>query len=634
MPKQLKVRHIDPSRTGLLRRQFLAKMNERFVWLKNQLFKLIIDDDAFGLAHSKPLVFQAAQGQYAFGSDASKVEAFHKWLQTQIDTGILVVEGAGVPGQPWTYEYVDSAYRKGVLRAYTDANKKSLAKSPDWYAGSRQQFLMTAFGKPMKMSKVELLALRAFDELKGVTATMSQQISRQLSMGLLYGWGPLKIAREMQKVIGSLSRTRARMIARTEIIHAHAEGQLDGFDLLGIEKLGIMAEWSTAGDDLVCRRCGAMEGRLFTIDEARGLIPLHPNSFAKDTDIYTKNGWVNVAELTKGKKCLSLNPNNFDLEYVPIIATIKHHQKKMIHFSSHNFDLLVTPEHEMFAKRRERPWTNKRDWEFIQAKDVINETAFYRSSEWIGAQWNTVIIKRQHIDARLFCEFMGWWLSEGCFNKRRIVINQDKKVNPDKYQRILEVAQALTKKGKVWTGQEKIYFENEGLRDYLSQFGKSYQKYIPNKVKELAPEFLRIFLDAYAAGDGCIKKGYTCMGGTFRDSIVYSTSSKRMADDIGELLIKVGRRPSYSSQKTKGKSLNFKNGTYTMNHDMWIVSECYAQTSRVNSRTGIKKKEVLYNDMVHCVELKKFHTLLCRRNGKVTWAGNCRCAWIPSEEQY
>lgn len=287
--KNLKIRNVDPTRTGLLRRRFLSDMNRRFVWLMREIRKLLVGDDAFGLVQKPPvllqsnsgkydpLVIHASPGQYAFTTNPRKLEAFHKWLKEQVDAGILKVSGKGKPGQPWTYEYIEAAYRQGVLRAYMDTNKEALSQSPLWYAGGRAQFLATAFGLPTTVSKVELLGLRAFDQLIGITATMSQQLSTHLAIGLASGWSPLKIAREMQKSIGSLSKTRLRTIARTEIINAHAEGQLDSFTLLGIKKLGIMVEWSTAGDELVCPKCAPMEGKTFTIEEARGRIPLHPN---------------------------------------------------------------------------------------------------------------------------------------------------------------------------------------------------------------------------------------------------------------------------------------------------------------------------------------------------------------------
>jgi len=272
-----KVKRIDPSRTAMLRRGFLAEMNRRFVKLYREIKILIVEEDAFGLKERTPLVILAAPNRFAFATKPQKLRAFHTWLQDQINQVVFVVSGRGVPGQPWTYQYIEPAFKKGVTRAYSDVSKESLASSPEWYKGSQEQFLRTTFSQPVVMEKVELLSLRAFEQLKGVTALMSQQMSRILSTGLISGHNPLKIAREMQKSISGLSRVRARMIARTEIIHAHAEGQLASFRMLGVEELGIMAEWSTAGDDRVCPDCGALEGEVFTIDEAEGLIPLHPN---------------------------------------------------------------------------------------------------------------------------------------------------------------------------------------------------------------------------------------------------------------------------------------------------------------------------------------------------------------------
>jgi SPP1 gp7 family putative phage head morphogenesis protein len=86
-----------------------------------------------------------------------------------------------------------------------------------------------------------------------------------------------EIAAEMLDKIDNLTETRALTLARTEVIHAHAEGQLDQFTDLGVEEVGVEAEFSTAGDDLVCPECEALEGQSFPVEEAHGIIPVHPN---------------------------------------------------------------------------------------------------------------------------------------------------------------------------------------------------------------------------------------------------------------------------------------------------------------------------------------------------------------------
>jgi SPP1 gp7 family putative phage head morphogenesis protein len=96
-----------------------------------------------------------------------------------------------------------------------------------------------------------------------------------LADGLAQGDHPKKIARALTATVEGISRKRAIVLARTEVIHAHAEGQLDGFEELGIDELGMLAEWSIA-DDGACPLCRPRAGQVYTVAEARGLIPLHP----------------------------------------------------------------------------------------------------------------------------------------------------------------------------------------------------------------------------------------------------------------------------------------------------------------------------------------------------------------------
>jgi hypothetical protein len=81
-----------------------------------------------------------------------------------------------------------------------DTNKEVLAASPEWYMGSRAQFISTTLNQPAYMAMVQLLGTRSFEQLRGITATMSQQMNRIMAMGIAHGWGPLRIAREMKKV--------------------------------------------------------------------------------------------------------------------------------------------------------------------------------------------------------------------------------------------------------------------------------------------------------------------------------------------------------------------------------------------------------------------------------------------------
>ncbi|GAH67534.1 unnamed protein product, partial [marine sediment metagenome] len=177
MPNQLKR---DPTRTTLLRRKCIADMTRRFKKVSRAIQKLIVEDDALGLVTSQPMVFSQERQAWRFRSDANKIKAYRVWLQQQIDAEILTPV-RGISGKPWLAPYIESSYKKGALRAYTDTHAEALAEDVTFYEGGKAEFLRQSFGAPEALSKIELLYTRAFDELKGVTDAMGQQMSRTLA---------------------------------------------------------------------------------------------------------------------------------------------------------------------------------------------------------------------------------------------------------------------------------------------------------------------------------------------------------------------------------------------------------------------------------------------------------------------
>lgn len=220
---------------------------------------------------------------------------------------------------------------------------------------------------------------------------------------------------------------------------------------------------------------------------------------------------------------------------------------------------------------------------------------------------------------------MGWYLSEGSVSGRnRVIVAQSKKIHPQNYEQIREILNQLPGIEGLYLTGNGIEIRNEKLNNWLSQFGHCNEKYVPQEVKELPPDKIKVFLNAYANGDGHIRESKSFKGGNFREEIIHTTSSKRMADDLGELILKIGKRPSYCLLKNKGKEVQHRNGKYIGNYDIWMIRECYAQISQICA-TGIKKEIIDYNDITYCVQLPKNHTVWVRRNGKTTWSGNCKC---------
>lgn len=265
---------LDPSKTTGLRRSFSAEMEKRFNLLRRALFFWLVHQDGLELKPRTTPFREAIVTNYAFTTDEARSAAFIKWFSSQVEASILSVNSTGAK---WTEKYVGAAYKKGIVRTYNSIHRKELLKGGDWYEGGKSQFLKSSFGESEMASKIKLLATRNFEQLKDVTSTMSSQLNMILGDGMANGRGPREIARDMAKRIDGMSKKRALTIARTEIIYAHAEGQLDSMANLGISKVQAVVEFDTAGDDRVCERCASLQGKTFTLKEAHGIIPVHPN---------------------------------------------------------------------------------------------------------------------------------------------------------------------------------------------------------------------------------------------------------------------------------------------------------------------------------------------------------------------
>ncbi len=270
----------DPSRTTLLRRAFERDLKKRARDLGQTVKEALVALDVLGQNKTSTFTFNASLGvnldmqAWRFLTDAQKLTAFRRWFAEQVRKGFLTVDAKG---RPWTAKYVESAYKKGMLRSWTDAHKADLLDKADFYRGTKEQFIRSAFDAPERVSKMELLFTRSYDDLVGFTSEMAKGTSRALADGMAKGRNPRDIARQMSQDIEGLTYRRALTIARTEVIHAHAEGQLDSFEDLGIEEVGVDVEWRTAEDDRVCPLCQELLGVVMTVDDARGLLPRHPN---------------------------------------------------------------------------------------------------------------------------------------------------------------------------------------------------------------------------------------------------------------------------------------------------------------------------------------------------------------------
>jgi len=285
----------DPTHTTALRQAFVRAMKKRFYELKKVIVTAVITQNCFGLdrivTHQ---MIPPGNRVFEFMRDPAKIDAFMRWLQMQVDKGLLSVASYQQLGQAideaWINLYILDSYKRGVQRARYELGKAGFPNITTIEAAGGIDAVM---GLPFHMDRVALIYTRAYSQLKGITAAMDAQISQILAQGMIDGDGPALLARKIVAAIDgtgmgrlgmtdSLGRfipaeTRAIMLARTEIIRAFHLATIQEYRNWGLEEVFVMAEWMTAGDERVCEKCDSLQGKIFTLDEIEPMIPKHPN---------------------------------------------------------------------------------------------------------------------------------------------------------------------------------------------------------------------------------------------------------------------------------------------------------------------------------------------------------------------
>lgn len=383
-------------------------------------------------------------------------------------------------------------------------------------------------------------------------------------------------------------------------------------------------------------RCFPWQGRVYSLDgtsgttsDGRKYVPLEVatnavfkghrngllgyNCFDRETRVLTDKGWKYFRDLDGTEKFYTLNIDNRQTEWQEAIRHYKHYYDgEMIQLKSFISDIVVTPNHEMVY------FTDK--LKILRKKYAIDMSKWdyqYCGQEWYSSEPTKIRVGNEEINSRLYCKLLGYWLADGSIqDKTSIKIAQQN--NEEMYNELLELP------FKVWRDENKIVIRNKDLRDKFEKYGKCNEKYVDEDVKNLSIEDLQEFLWAYLKTDGYIAKNKKANGKISEHKQLFTTSEK-MCADLCEIALKCGYRPSIYKINNKEKVVKFKNGSYRLNFDLFVIN------LNVHNSFRAKKSFIKYCDYVYCVEVPN-HTLLVERNGKIQWCGNCRHKLVPYEK--
>ena len=519
-----------------------------------------------------------------------------------------------------------------------------------------------------EIEEYEMACNRTYGSLKGLGDKMKKDISSYISDS------ELRMRMEQERTIKEGVKRGIVERDTTKLIAAKISNQLNDWsrdwnrivetEYQGVFNMGRVQSYMREGDGpntliyfdvypAACRHCIRLyltagigsEPKLFTAEELIGngtnigrrvadwkptiITAVHPFCYDDKVEVLTNKGWKFFKDLDKTELFLSINPETGEGEYVPAVAWInQYYEGDMVYRKSKCFDLANTPNHVHVGRKH-----GQKHISLVNESDIKDNFSFLSHiPSWKGIDTPFIVIDNKKYDTNLFCEFLGYYLSEGSFTewgdknrtipRRRVNISQKKSEAKEK---IIKCCRALFK--NVIVTKERIEFnlnkENDkDLIHIIRSFGHAHEKYVPDFIKELSPKYIKIFLDAFLLGDGTVHRGVLYDGYQCKPQRIYSTSSVKLKDDLGELLLKVGKCPSF---KNRGKSIYHckkQKKDYLARYDQWNVAEL---NSKYRYGKVMKKEIKPYKGFIYDVELEKNHTLVVRRNDNVCVSGNCRC---------
>ncbi|EOL9041348.1 phage minor head protein [Cronobacter turicensis] len=230
----------------------LKKISSRYIELLNRI-------------PAEPAVNQ----RYTFQLDPTLLSMLLQNGDSLVDEILL----QGGEFNPWLFQdYVSPSYQRGTAQEFANLSQQSPAYGAD--RGSVQDILLS----DAYQNRLVLVRARTFEEMKGLSADVKQNLSRVLTDGIGRGQNPKEVARRIRDQVG-IEQGRANRIARTEITTALRRARWDEHDAasddlgLNVRLLHLSALSPTTRQTHALRH-----GRLYTSEEVRDWYSVNGNA--------------------------------------------------------------------------------------------------------------------------------------------------------------------------------------------------------------------------------------------------------------------------------------------------------------------------------------------------------------------
>jgi len=363
--------------------------------------------------------------------------------------------------------------------------------------------------------------------------------------------------------------------------------------------------------------------------------------FPGTTEVLTRRGWIPWSDVRDDEEFATRSADG-RLQWQHALGFVREwHSGDMIRFNNRELNITVTPNHRMYGQKIYKKG-GRRVYDpmgFTQAVDLYNAVTERPGKGWqkkggkpaktlydfripMRSAWEDGVLPTRAAKCRIgdcyfdwkdWAAFLGIWMAEGSILRRktklpeyRVQIAQSRKSNRRKYKQIDGL---LKRMGFVYQAKaDRFIFCDRAVWEYLYQFGDSYDKFVPQWIKDAPVEIIRVFFDWAMLGDGSRRKnGRRC----------YYTASKRMADDMQQLFQQIGTNAAVQQNARE------RDRIYIVDEMVRAEISIVPEGGRGKDR---KPQRIPYNDMVYCAMVPN-GTLYCRENGHAFWSGNTWLWW-------
>ena len=324
------------------------------------------------------------------------------------------------------------------------------------------------------------------------------------------------------------------------------------------------------------------------------------NCYSGDTEVLTYDGWKFWPDVTEDDYICTLKDGKIVFDRPDALMSYDF-SGEMMSWKSPTVDIMVTPEHNMYVQddhSRKAFYFEKAQYSSTQKRNILRGGGI-----WEGVDDRGQLPSFYKGTMESWAALVGIYIADGNAKLRSLQFGNCPAHKRDVF---IQIAENAGYKAKMY-GKD-LYINSRELAVHFKSFGHSHQKRVPQYIKNGSVSTILSFLSGYGAGDG-----------TTGSTMVYTTVSRILADDLQEMLLKIGRYGSIKVRDRMDES-HYLNGS--------LVISNYPEINITRNESRVKAllspeffRPVPYVGKVYCATVPS-HVMYVRRNGKASWQGN------------